>query len=105
MIEIGTFGGSFSFPNAINQRGEVVGVALDAVPDDFSMLGLGTRTHAFLRRNGNLLGSLGHGKTHLGRLRNLVFSGGSFSGLNAVTQEAAGSNPVAPARIVRDICQ
>ncbi len=61
MIEIGTFGGSFSFPNAINQRGEIVGVALDATPDDFSMLGLGTRTHAFLWRNGDLrdLGTMG----------------------------------------------
>lgn len=61
MIEIGTFGGSFSFPNAINQRGEIVGVALDATPDDFSMMGLGTRTHAFLWRNGNLrdLGTMG----------------------------------------------
>lgn len=61
MIEIGTFGGSFSFPNAINQRGEIVGVALDATPDDFSMMGLGTRTHAFLWRNGHLrdLGTMG----------------------------------------------
>ncbi len=61
MIDIGTFGGSFSFPNAINQRGEIVGVALDAVPDTFSMMGLGTRTHAFLWRNGNLrdLGTMG----------------------------------------------
>jgi probable HAF family extracellular repeat protein len=61
MIEIGTFGGSFSFPNAINERGEIVGVALDATPDDFSMMGLGTRTHAFLWRNGHLrdLGTMG----------------------------------------------
>jgi probable HAF family extracellular repeat protein len=61
MIEIGTFGGSFSFPNAINERGEIVGVALDATPDDFSMMGLGTRTHAFLWRNGHRrdLGTMG----------------------------------------------
>jgi probable HAF family extracellular repeat protein len=62
IIEIGTFGGSFGFPNAINNRGEIVGVALNANPDDFSMLGLGpTETRAFLWREGALkdLGTLG----------------------------------------------
>ena len=61
IIEVGTFGGSFSFPNAMNDRGEIVGVALDATPDDFSMLGPGTETRAFLWRHGTLhdLGTLG----------------------------------------------
>ncbi|HEX6496005.1 MAG TPA: hypothetical protein VF018_11010, partial [Acidobacteriaceae bacterium] len=62
LIEIGTLGGSFGFPNGINNRGEIVGVALNAVPDDFSMLGLGpTETRAFLWREGALkdLGTLG----------------------------------------------
>jgi probable HAF family extracellular repeat protein len=62
IIEIGTFGGSFGFPNAINNRGEIIGVALNDVPDDFSMLGSGpTETRAFLWRDGSLkdLGTLG----------------------------------------------
>ena len=61
IIEIGTFGGSFSFPNAMNNRGEIVGVGLDSIWDDFSMMGLGTQTRAFLWRGGSLhdLGTLG----------------------------------------------
>ena len=61
IVNIGTFGGSFSFPNAMNNRGEIVGVALDAIGDNFSMMGLGTETRAFLWRDGTLrdLGTLG----------------------------------------------
>ena len=61
IVDVGTFGGSFSFPNGMNNRGEIVGVALDSTNDDFSMLGLGTETRAFLWRKGVLhdLGTLG----------------------------------------------
>ena len=45
----------------MNNQGEIVGVALDDIPDDFSMLGPGTETRAFLWRHGTLhdLGTLG----------------------------------------------
>src|SRR5664280_9842 len=48
ITSLGTLGGSFSFGNAMNNRGQVVGLALNAIPDPFSFLGLGTQTHAFL---------------------------------------------------------
>jgi probable HAF family extracellular repeat protein len=61
IIDLGTLGGSFSFPNAMNNRGEVIGLALNTVPDPYSLLGLGTETHGFVWRNGYMedLGTLG----------------------------------------------
>ena len=61
IVDLGTLGGNFSFANAMNNRGEVVGIALNTVPDPYSMLGLGTETHAFIWRNGYMedLGTLG----------------------------------------------
>jgi probable HAF family extracellular repeat protein len=61
IVDLGTLGGNFSFANAMNNRGEVVGIALNTVPDPYSMLGLGTQTHAFIWRNGYMedLGTLG----------------------------------------------
>jgi probable HAF family extracellular repeat protein len=61
ITSLGTLGGSFSFGNAMNNRGQVVGLALNTVPDQFSFLGLGTETHAFIWQNGHMedLGTLG----------------------------------------------
>jgi len=54
-------GGSFSFPNAMNNRGQVVGVAQNTIPDPFSLLGLRTQSRAFLWQEGVMLdlGDLG----------------------------------------------
>ena len=45
----------------MNNQGEVVGIALNTVPDPYSFLGLGTETHGFIWRNGYMedLGTLG----------------------------------------------
>ncbi len=61
IVDLGTLGGSFSFGNAMNNRGQVVGIALNTIPDQYSFLGLGTETHAFLWKNGHIedLGTLG----------------------------------------------
>jgi probable HAF family extracellular repeat protein len=61
IIDLGTLGGNFSFGNAMNNRGQVIGLALNTVPDQYSMLGLGTETHAFIWQHGYMedLGTLG----------------------------------------------
>jgi probable HAF family extracellular repeat protein len=61
IIDLGTLGGNFSFGNAMNNRGEVVGIAQNTVPDPYSFIGVGTETHGFIWRNGYMedLGTLG----------------------------------------------
>jgi probable HAF family extracellular repeat protein len=66
---LGTFGGNHSAASANNNRGQVVGFALNAIPDQFSFfdfiinggVSTGTQTRAFLWQNGRLrdLGTLG----------------------------------------------
>jgi probable HAF family extracellular repeat protein len=61
---LGTLGGNESFASAMNNRDQVVGPALNAIPDPISMLGAGTQTRAFLwdKENGMQdLGTLGTG--------------------------------------------
>jgi probable HAF family extracellular repeat protein len=61
IINLGTLGGNQSFGFSINNRGQAVGVALNAISDPFSLFGLGTQTRAFLSQNGVMqdLGTLG----------------------------------------------
>ena len=68
ITDLGTLrnGGYESFAAAVNSRGQVVGNALNTVPDDFSMAAPGfftTQTRAFLWQNGTMqdLGTLGTG--------------------------------------------
>ena len=58
MIDLGTLGGNFTIPTAINNRAQVVGGATNTVPDPF---GFGTQTRAFLWEHGVMkdLGTLG----------------------------------------------
>jgi hypothetical protein len=57
ITDLGTFGGNASYASAVNDRGQVVGTALNAIPDQFSFYDLfffppgssnGTQTRAFL---------------------------------------------------------
>jgi len=64
--DLGTLGGTSSFASSINDPGQIVGPALNDVPDPFSMLGIGsftsmTQTRAFLWDHGTMqdLGTLG----------------------------------------------
>jgi probable HAF family extracellular repeat protein len=57
---LGTFGGNHSYASAINSRGQIVGFALNKIPDPFSLFDFGiggstkgTQTRAFLWEDGH----------------------------------------------------
>jgi probable HAF family extracellular repeat protein len=59
--DLGTLGGNDSSAFAINNHGQIVGGALNDIPDPFSFPGLATQARAFLWQNGVMrdLGTLG----------------------------------------------
>ena len=61
LINLGTLGGNESFSIAVNNRGQVVGLAENATPDSFPYPGFGQQARAFLWENGVMrdLGTLG----------------------------------------------
>jgi probable HAF family extracellular repeat protein len=63
IIDLGTFGGNESLANAVNNRGQVVGLATNTISDPFNFYGFGAQMHAFLWQNGVMgdLGTLGDG--------------------------------------------
>jgi probable HAF family extracellular repeat protein len=60
IADLGTLGGNESGADGINNRDQIIGVALNAIPDPFSFVG-GTQTRAFLWQDGVMqdLGTLG----------------------------------------------
>jgi probable HAF family extracellular repeat protein len=61
ITNLGTLGGNESFSIAVNNRGQVVGQAANAIPDAFPFPGFGQQARAFLWQNGAMqdLGTLG----------------------------------------------
>jgi probable HAF family extracellular repeat protein len=63
VLDLGTLGGNESYANFINDRGQITGAALNAIPDAFTNeLFIGaTQVHAFLWEHGSMqdLGTLG----------------------------------------------
>jgi probable HAF family extracellular repeat protein len=60
-INLGTLGGTQSLAAAVNDRGQIIGVAADSIPDPYSLFGWATETHGFIWQNRVMqdLGTLG----------------------------------------------
>jgi len=80
ITDLGTFGGAHSIGVDINSRGQVVGLALNTIPDPFSLLDFGiggssngTQTRAFLWEGSSLqdLGTLGGNDAQAGLVNEL----------------------------------
>lgn len=61
IIDLGTFGGNWSLVSTLNNAGQAVGFATNAIPDPLALFIGGTQTRAFLWQSGVLqdLGTLG----------------------------------------------
>jgi probable HAF family extracellular repeat protein len=92
IIELGSLGGNESLSQAVNERGQIVGIALNAIPDPISLIGpVGTQMRAFLWENGVMqdLGTLGGPDAWANYINDRgQVAGGSFA--NSVINPATG---------------
>ena len=94
---LGTFGGNHSAAAANNNRGQVVGIALNAIPDPFGFFSAGTQARAFLWQNGVLqdLGTLG-GPDSLAFVLNERGQAAGYSYLSSIPNPATGVPTIDP---------
>jgi len=98
IIDLGTLpeGGFESVANAVNNRGQVVGFAVNTVPDNFSFVGLPTQTRAFLWQEGRMrdLGTLGGPDAIAGLVNDQgEVSGPSYTAVDPATGAPAAVHP------------
>jgi probable HAF family extracellular repeat protein len=104
IINLGTFGGTFSYANAINDAGQVVGFALNTTPDSFDLGDLcltppmPTQMRAFLWQGGKLrdLGTLGTGTDSCALFVNRSGQAAGHSFTNTVVNPVTGLPTVDP---------
>jgi probable HAF family extracellular repeat protein len=103
IIDLGTFGGNWSYANAINDAGQVVGFALNTTPDSFDLGDLcenfpfKTQMRAFIWKDGVLrnLGTLG-GTDSCALWVNQRGEAGGHSFTNAIVNPVTGIPTVHP---------
>ncbi len=103
ILDLGTFGGSFSLPNAINDRGQAAGGAENTIPDPFnfgSLLGLPSPTqwHATVWQHGSMqdLGTLGDGLDSFAQFVNQRGQAAGISFTNSIVNPETGIPTVDP---------
>jgi probable HAF family extracellular repeat protein len=103
ILDLGTFGGSFSLPNAINDRGQAAGGAENTIPDPFNFGGLlglpsPTQWHATLWQHGSMhdLGTLGDGLDSFAQFVNQHGQAAGVSFTNSIVNPETGIPTVDP---------